>query len=142
MPTQNEKDDKTTDAEECVDDSPEKWNAANRPKDNGERQDGYAGSDSVANDPGVTNWITDGHDEGNGNDEVPEGEPVVPISEEWVAIVCFLNGLTHERKPSGHRRPHRVEKGPLAIYGGEKAKSLSCEDGCEATRDEGEGEEG
>jgi len=55
--------------------SPENGDALYRAENDGEWQHGETSRNSIGDDPGVANGISNGHQEGNGNDEVPEGHP-------------------------------------------------------------------
>lgn len=96
LSTENKKHDQATDPEQGIHPSPEHRNFANSAKHDGKWQDSNAGRNPIGNDPRVADWVTNGHQERYGNDEVPESQPVVPIGQERVFIIGLLYGPKHQ----------------------------------------------
>lgn len=58
--------------------------------------------------------VAQGADEGDGDDDVRECQPVRAVGEERVGVVRVGDAAMHEGHPLGHGRPRAVHEGVLA----------------------------
>jgi len=83
----DEKGDGTEDAEAAVDETPGEGDASEWSGDEGQGNDCDAGDDAELKDPLVADGVAQGAEEGDGEDEVGEGQPVGSVGEEGVMEV-------------------------------------------------------
>ncbi len=89
----------SADSEQGVHTSPEERDFADGTKHDGKRKHGNAGEDPVIDDPGDLACVPYSHDEGDGNDVVTEGKPIVSICKKRILIVGLLDGLLDQGQP-------------------------------------------
>jgi hypothetical protein len=134
-----EQGDGSEDAEATVDEPPEGWDAAQRAGDEGEGQDRNAGEDAELEHPLVADGIDQGAEEGDGEDEVGEGEPVGSVGEEGELDAVLVEGLMDPEEPLDDAFG---QEGVTGGEAGEPAGLVFEGDGGEAAEDEAEDEEG
>jgi hypothetical protein len=86
----DEEGDGSEDTEAAIDETPGERDATELTSDECERDDGNAGDDAELDHPLVADGIAQRAEEGDGEDEVREGEPVCAVGEEGVAETGFL----------------------------------------------------
>ena len=99
----NDQRDRAKYTETAIDKPPENRNAANRPGDKGEEDNGDAGDDAELKHPLVAKRVSQGTEESNGEDEMGEGEPVGAVGEEGIAEAGIAEGATDLRDPEDNR---------------------------------------
>ena len=78
----------------------------------GERNDGRAGNQTAAQHPGIAHWISKWPNEKQRDNEMPEREPVGPISDEWKFSVGLFQSEEDEGNP-GPRAGNQVIRGGI-----------------------------
>ncbi len=79
------------DAKAAIDETPRKWNAADGAGNERERDDSGARDEAEVEEPAVADGIAIWSDEGDGDNEMCEGEPVCAVGEE--GILAIRDGL-------------------------------------------------
>ena len=107
------------DSERAIEQPPGERNVANVSANERERNNGRAGNQPAAQHPGIANWISKWPDEKQRDDEMPEGQPVSPITDKRKFSVGRLESEEHEGDPrpiSGKKRVSRriVDAEPAA----------------------------
>jgi hypothetical protein len=87
------------DAKAAIDEAPVERNAANGSGDQSQRQYTDAGNDSENEDPLVAHRIDHWAEEREGDDEMPEGEPVSAIGHEWIVAIGIRHALVDAPQP-------------------------------------------
>jgi hypothetical protein len=135
----DEKGDGSEDAEAAVDGTPEGRDAAEGAGDEGERNDGDASDHAELEHPFVADGIAQRAEEGDGQDEVGEGEPVGSVGEERVVEV----GVKESGVNSCDPKDDRVGKDGIGVEEGCQPGGFLLErEGGEAAEDEPKDEEG
>lgn len=86
-------------AEAAIDEAPVERDAADGACDECEKEDAGRVDESPRDDPLVADGIEPWADEGDGDDDVGEGEPVGAVGEEWIAGVGVGEGVVDAEKP-------------------------------------------
>ena len=98
----DEEGDGSEDAEAAVDETPGEWDVTELAGDESEGDDGDAGDDAELDYPLVADGIAQRAEEGDGEDEVREGEPVCAVGEEGVAETGLLQSVVDLIDPKDH----------------------------------------
>ena len=98
MEADEERDD-ADDTEAAVDETPPGWNAAYWSGDEGQRNYTGTGDDAELEYPLVADGVNERTDEGDGDDEVGEGEPIGSVSHEWVGAVGVDDAVVNAAEP-------------------------------------------
>ncbi len=94
------------DPERAIEQPPGERNLPDLSANEGERNDGRAGNQPAAQDPGVTNRIPKRPDEKQGDDEMPERKPIGPITDKRKCSVGSFQ--TEEDKGNPRPKPESV----------------------------------
>ena len=86
-------------AEAAVDEAPVGRYSADRSSDEGERIDANACDYAELNDPFVADGVDERTNEGNGDDQMCESEPVSAICHEWIISIGLNDAIMYTAKP-------------------------------------------
>jgi hypothetical protein len=99
------------DPERAIEQPPRERNMADVSANESERNDGRAGNQTAAQHPGIANWISKWSDEKQRDDQMPEGEPVSPITDKRKSGVGRFETEEHEGDPSPKSRNELISGG-------------------------------
>ena len=99
------------DPERAIEQAPGERNMADVSANQGERNDGRAGNQPAAKHPGITDGIPKWPNEKQRNDEMPESEPVSPITDKRKSGVGRFETEEHEGDPSPKSRNELISGG-------------------------------
>src|SRR5579871_4738932 len=91
--------DRAKDAEAGVDTTPVERNATNGPGDEGERDNARAGDESEMQDPFIADGVDQRSDKSDGDDQMPEGQPVSSVGHERIVAVGDGDAFVNAAQP-------------------------------------------